>query len=257
MNLQDEINQYWSKRAQEFSDRRLDDLNSDLRGIWTGILKELVPGKEAVRALDLGTGAGFFAFLLSDLGCSVTGIDYSEDMIRCAEENREKLGYDQVEFLQMDAQDLKFPDGQFDFIVTRNVLWSLPDAEKAYGEMVRVLAPGGRLVNFDANYGAAFRTMDVDAAARESDRYAHPAQSREMILERNRLSNQLSVSYYQRPLWDTAVLLENGIIRITIDLEIGARVYPMTQPDAIPDTKEKKPDHAVFFMITGELPERG
>ena len=158
MDMQERIDRYWSKRAGEFSDARMADLKSESRGRWLEIIAEHLPKKEAIRALDLGTGAGFYAFLLRDLGCEVVGIDYSEAMIREARTNAEALGYN-IDFRQMDAQDLKIPGKSIDFIISRNVTWTLPDPEKAYSEMFRVLAPGGILLNFDANYGQAFRGM--------------------------------------------------------------------------------------------------
>ena len=46
----------------------------------------------------------------------------------------------------MDAENPDFPDGTFDVIVSRNLTWTLPDAEHAYQEWFRVLKPGGHLV---------------------------------------------------------------------------------------------------------------
>ena len=55
----------------------------------------------------------------------------------------------------MDAEAPDFPDEEFDVIVSRNLTWTLPDAEHAYQEWFRVLKPGGVMINLDANYGAA------------------------------------------------------------------------------------------------------
>lgn len=175
-----------------------------------------------MRALDLGTGAGFFAFLLQDLGCTVTGIDYSQAMIDNALKIQEKLGGNDVTFLQMDAQSLKFPDESFDFIFTRNVTWTLPDPMKAYAEMCRVLAPGGCLLNFDANYGAAFAQQDVQGITQQKAQndlgtYSSPARSLEMLRERNDIATQLSVCNKKRPIWDVEVLTELGMKQISID----------------------------------------
>ena len=127
---------------------------------WTEQIKRALPDKKRIRALDLGTGAGFFSIILHDLNCEVVGIDYSQEMISHAIMNSEKLNCNDIWFLRMDAQALEFPDESFDFIFTRNVTWTLPDPEKAYLEMIRVLAPGGRLMNCEANYGAAFLEAD-------------------------------------------------------------------------------------------------
>ena len=51
----------------------------------------------------------------------------------------------------MDAQNLDFEDDTFDLIVTRNVTWVMEQPTKAYSEWIRVLQPGGRMINFDEN----------------------------------------------------------------------------------------------------------
>ena len=160
MDIQERINRYWSMRADEFSDAQLAELKEYKRMNWTEQIKRALPDKKRIRALDLGTGAGFFSIILHDLNCEVVGIDYSQEMINHAIMNSEKLNCNDIWFLRMDAQSLEFPDESFDFIFTRNVTWTLPDPEKAYLEMIRVLAPGGRLMNCDANYGAAFLEAD-------------------------------------------------------------------------------------------------
>ena len=151
MEMQLRINEYWSKRSDEFADARYQDLHSQKKEEWLSVIRSWLPDKKEIRALDLGTGAGFFAFLMQELGCTVTGIDYSEAMIDNAKKVMGKLGREGIVFRQMDAQKLDFEAESFDFIFSRNVTWTLPDPEQAYREMYRVLAPGGCILNFDAN----------------------------------------------------------------------------------------------------------
>ena len=251
MDLMERINTYWSQRAEEFSDNRRKDLNGELRRIWTEIIKDYLPDKSTIKALDLGTGAGFFAFQLADLGCEATGIDYSGEMIAHAIQNGKELGYEGVRFIQMDAQNLAFEDESFDFIFTRNVTWTLPDPEKAYAEMCRVLVPGGRLLNGDANYGAGFREADRSGLTEKTHReitdskYDHPATGLSMIRERNAIADQLYISDQRRPQWDVDVLLRHGMSAITIDMEAAKRVYPeMNKGDRIMDYTNR------FFLIS-------
>lgn len=231
MELQEHINTYWSKRADEFSECRLKDMESDQREIWTDLIRELIPTGKGLRALDVGTGAGFFSFLLSDLGFEVTGIDYSQAMIDNAKANAEKLGYGKIAFQQMDAQNLEFHDESFDFIISRNVTWTLPDPQKAYSEWCRVLAKGGNILNFDANYGHTFKLADeAGQTFHELEKQAHSAypykiQTKEMIRERNDIAKQLYICDYVRPQWDVDMFLKNGLTRITVDIDIGKRIY--------------------------------
>ena len=257
MEMMDRINTYWSRRAEEFSDARRLDLDGPLRGVWTALIREYLPKKQPLRALDLGTGAGFFAFMLADLGCEVTGIDYSGNMVEHARKNARELGYDGVRFLQMDAQQMNFDDSCFDFIFTRNVTWTLPDPARAYAEMCRVLAPGGRLLNGDANYGAQFREADRTGVTQLQYReqpestYQYAATSLSMIRERNDIADNLYISDCRRPQWDVDVLLKNGMSRISIDMEAANLVYPEKDGRRIyPDYTDR------FFLISATKPER-
>ncbi|WPC40371.1 class I SAM-dependent methyltransferase [Clostridium sp. JS66] len=231
MEIKEMINNYWSKRADEFSECRLKDFEGLQRKVWTDIISEVVPNGRGLRALDVGTGAGFFAFLLADMGFEVTAVDYSQRMIQNALANVEKLGYREIEFLEMDAQNLKFEDGSFDFIISRNVTWTLPDPKKAYKEWCRVLTAGGKIMNFDANYGQGFRQAEKMGQTYKQmqnwspSSYNRKLQSEELICERNNYAKQLYISNIVRPQWDVDVLIQNGINKITIDTEISKSVY--------------------------------
>ena len=194
MAIQERINDYWSKRADEFGDARYTDMQSEKRENWTRLIEAHLPDKRPLRALDVGTGAGFFSFILRDLGCEVTGIDYSGEMLKNAHKNCERLGYTDIRFLQMDAQNLEFEDGSFDFIFTRNVTWTLPDPATAYAEMLRVLSPGGRLMNADANYAAGFKVMDEKG-------------------------------WTEKAAWDLRVLINHGVERFWLDLDVNANIF--------------------------------
>ena len=239
MEMQERINSYWSKRADEFGDARYTDMQSKKRADWTKLIGKYLPEKRPVRALDLGTGAGFFSFLLSDLGCEATGIDYSEDMLRNARVNAEKLGYPTVRYLRMNAQELEFPDESFDLIFTRNVTWTLPDPARAYAEMVRILAPGGRLMNADANYARAFKIQDETGqtehqAEEYGDKYAYPARSLAMLRERNDIAKSLYIAEESRPLWDLRVLMELGIETYWLVLDVNTNVFGMERSGDLP-----------------------
>jgi ubiquinone/menaquinone biosynthesis C-methylase UbiE len=233
MDMQTRINRYWSKRAQEFSQCRLIDLASPQKARWLKLIKDNLPERDhAIRTLDVGTGAGFYAFLLSELGCKVKAIDYSEDMIDQAKENAKLLGYPPIEFLKMDAQDMAFENGSFDFIISRNVTWTLPNPEKAYGEWCRVLSPGGVIMNFDANYGHMFKVADETGATEkqnqkwEASDYKSIGTRPDMIRERNDIAKQLKICNAVRPQWDVDVLIRNGVSSVCVNVGIMERIFP-------------------------------
>jgi arsenite methyltransferase len=98
------------------------------------------------RILDLGSGAGNDCFvarsMTGDTG-HVTGLDFTEPMLRKAEENREKLGYTNVEFIRGDIEEMPMPDNSYDVVLSNCVLNLVPDKEKAFSEIFRVLKSGG------------------------------------------------------------------------------------------------------------------
>ncbi len=243
---QERINRYWSQRAEDFSGLRMKDYGGIMRKNYAEILAGHLPVPESGRALDLGTGAGFFSFILSELGWSVTAVDYSEEMLEKARGNASALGFSDIEYRQMDAQNLSFPDGAFDAVVSRNVTWTLPNPAKAYGEMVRVLRPGGRIVNFDANYGRAFG----EAEAR-GERPTHPTQTLEQLLERNEIAKSLGVCKANRPFWDMEVLADLGIRRFELDLEVDRRICAGSTREEVYAGIPKK-DDAPLFMLCAE-----
>ncbi len=98
------------------------------------------------RVLDLGSGAGndcFVARALVGDGGHVTGLDFTEAMLVKAEENRMKLNYDNIEFIRGDIEEMPLPGDRFDVVLSNCVLNLVPDKQKAFSEIYRVLKPGG------------------------------------------------------------------------------------------------------------------
>jgi len=95
--------------------------------------------------LEVGVGTGMsLEHYLPHL--SVTGIDYSAEMLARARARVERLNLGHVsELRQMDARDLNFPDASFDTVVAMHVLSVVPDPERVMAEIARVLRPGGKL----------------------------------------------------------------------------------------------------------------
>ena len=254
MSIQDRINRYWSMRAVEFGDETMEERTLPAFEAWQKEIVSRLPEQETIKALDLGCGPGFAAMILREAGCAVTGIDYAEKMAEVAAETAAKCGLDDIEFLCMDAQDMGFADETFDFIFTRNVIWTLPDPAKAYREMVRVLKPGGRIMNCDARYNRVFRRTDAEgttmnaASDKNKDKYEHPSDSPEMLRERNDYAKNLPAADYERPHWDAAYLQELGMIVKELDESFGPRVIQKR-----PVTAEGNHD-ADMFMILAEKP---
>jgi ubiquinone/menaquinone biosynthesis C-methylase UbiE len=146
----------WNRDADGYNRWVLRSLHSaGYRAPFEELLRRTF-GEMPRRILDAGTGPGIMAFLLAGMGHRVTAIDLSEGMLRQARANAALLDLD-VEFQQGDAENLIFPDGTFDGLVSRLVLWNLPNPRRALAEWCRVLRPGGVLLIIDVDMGETRR----------------------------------------------------------------------------------------------------
>ena len=85
--LNAQIEAYWDERSRDFSKLRQKELSGPCAAAWQAYLQEKLPAAAPLKILDIGTGAGFFAILLAQLGHKVTGIDMSADMLHQAKQN--------------------------------------------------------------------------------------------------------------------------------------------------------------------------
>jgi len=93
------------------------------------------------------TGTGFFLLNLMQGGVAKKGsvTDLSPGMVQVALRNAEKLGLD-VDGRVADAEQIPYDDATFDVVVGHAVLHHIPDLDRAFREVLRVLKPGGRFV---------------------------------------------------------------------------------------------------------------
>ncbi|HEY4280863.1 MAG TPA: class I SAM-dependent methyltransferase [Conexibacter sp.] len=119
-------------------------------------------------SLEIGCGTGYFTLNLMLAGVieQATCTDISPGMVDTLEGNAQRLGLD-VETAITGAEDLPFEDASFDLVMGHAVLHHLPDLERAFGELNRVLKPGGTLVfaGEPSRYGDRLAQVPKRAAA--------------------------------------------------------------------------------------------
>jgi ubiquinone/menaquinone biosynthesis C-methylase UbiE len=99
------------------------------------------------ESLEIGCGTGFFTLNLKQAGVldKTYVTDLSPGMVEATKKNAENLGFT-VEGRVADAERLPYDDESFDLVIGHAVIHHIPDVERAFGEMLRVLRPGGRFV---------------------------------------------------------------------------------------------------------------
>lgn len=104
--------------------------------------RELLSGLSgSVLEIGIGTGANLEYYPPS---VNLTGIDFSPRMLEYARQRAKQLSKN-VTLLEMDAQQLKFPDHSFDYVVATCVFCSVPDPVEGMKEMGRVCKPNGEI----------------------------------------------------------------------------------------------------------------
>ena len=132
--------------------------------------RDVADWKPGARILDVGCGSGFPALAAAASvrpGGSVVATDISPEMLAVASSRANADGLDNIEFVEMDAEQLKFDDAAFDAVTNAYGLMFCPDLPRASREAHRVLKPGGRfaLVTWDEPSKSPFFSVITSVAA--------------------------------------------------------------------------------------------
>lgn len=118
--------------------------NADL-GLGCGLPTEYAEIKNGNIVVDLGSGAGNDVFIVKKIVGEkgrVIGIDFSPEMIAKANNNLKKLGYNNIEFYLAEIENLPLENNLADVVISNCVLNLVPNKEKAFSEINRILKPG-------------------------------------------------------------------------------------------------------------------
>ena len=223
MEMEQRVKNYWTQRSHDFGSVRKNELGNEMGEKWLREINVHLPERKSLTILDVGTGTGFFAVLLAQQGHRVEGIDLTPAMLEEARTLAKQRNLD-ITFREMDAQNLAYPDGTFDVVISRNLTWTLPDPQRAYAEWFRVLKPGGVLLNFDAEYAAHVRSHSVQNRKVAPDSpYGHVGMTDALQQENDAITLSMDIGQ-ARPEWDGKVLTRVGFQRCQTDTQVGKRL---------------------------------
>ena len=112
--------------------------------IVSELLCEAVDLRADHRVLDVATGHGNTALAAARRGCDVTGVDFAPALLAQARQ-RAAAEHLRVHFQEGDAEELPFPDGTFDVVLSTFGVPFASDQSKAAHELLRVCRGGGKI----------------------------------------------------------------------------------------------------------------
>lgn len=125
--------------------KKYSEMNRSVNGLkgageWSE-LQKVLPDFEGLRVLDLGCGYGWHCLYAAQNGAkSVLGVDISKRMLKSA---MEKNSHERITYRQSAMEDLDFPDGSFDVVISSLAFHYVKDFEPLVGSISRWLVPGG------------------------------------------------------------------------------------------------------------------
>ena len=147
------IQHHWNSRADRFDEEAVHGVHSEAqKRAWLDVLAR-VAGAPPRQVLDVGCGTGVLTILLAELGHRVTGIDLAPQMLDRARQKARDAGLT-VQLRMENAAEIGDPDGSYDLVVARHVVWTLPDPAGAVREWLRVLRSDGRVAIIEGHWSA-------------------------------------------------------------------------------------------------------
>lgn len=145
------VEKYWSEQADTFDDEPDHGLHDPItRTAWRERLLAWLPPPPASVA-DLGCGTGSISTLLATEGYQVIGVDLSDAMIARAREKARMAGV-ATRFQVGDASEPDLRHNYFDAVVSRHLLWTLPDPQAALASWMQLLVAEGCLVLIEGRW---------------------------------------------------------------------------------------------------------
>ncbi|PTX48495.1 methyltransferase family protein [Melghirimyces profundicolus] len=165
------VRDQFQRSASGYRDSAIHSRGQDLQ--WIG--EEVARSSTPLLALDIATGTGHTAFVLSGFCHRVVGLDLTPGMLKVAAEEAEKRGLQNLTWSLADAEDIPFPDRLFDVATCRIAPHHFPRPDRVFSEIHRVLVSRGRLILVD---NTAPDDPDSDRILNEVERLRDPSHHR-------------------------------------------------------------------------------
>jgi 2-polyprenyl-3-methyl-5-hydroxy-6-metoxy-1,4-benzoquinol methylase len=148
------ITAYWDAAADTFDQEPDHGLTAaPTRAAWVARLTSWLPATPA-SVLDVGCGTGSLSKLIAEAGHQVTGVDLAPRMVEQARAKLRSAGLRGL-FLVGDAADPPTGDERYDVLLSRHVVWTLPDPQAALRQWTARLRSGGLLILVEGRWREA------------------------------------------------------------------------------------------------------
>jgi len=165
MDYKKEVQNQFGSHAENYLYSSIHKLGKDLKKML-----EITNFTQQDSLIDIATGAGHTANAYAPYVKEVTALDLTEQMLKVAKDFIESNGYENVRFVQGDAENLPFPNESFNIITCRIAPHHFPNIKAFISEVYRVLIPGGQFIlndnvaperdEFDQFYNTVEKTRD-------------------------------------------------------------------------------------------------
>jgi SAM-dependent methyltransferase len=165
-DVSDRIRAFWDADAATYDATRSHAISDPLESAaWVQALREALPEPPA-RVLDAGAGTGALSLLAADLGHEVTSLDLSAGMLSQAERKASERGVAaRMRFVVGPVESP--PEGPFDAVIERHVLWTVPDP---VGALAAWRGVADRVVLFEGTWGSTSPGARLRGAVAEAIR---------------------------------------------------------------------------------------
>jgi arsenite methyltransferase len=149
-----------------YDSAKLESLPAEVTASFAGVGNphRIGPISSGETVLDIGCGAGMDLLLAAkEVGPTgrAIGVDMTTSMIERARSGAKAAGLSNVEIREGEAQALPVQDDTVDVVISNGVLNLTPDKRKAFGEIARILKPGGRFFIIGTELSESAR-RDID-----------------------------------------------------------------------------------------------